>query len=263
MVPVVLTIAGSDPSGGAGLQADLKTFHQHRVYGMSVVTLLTVQSTRGVSRVEMLEPQLVLQQLDAVLEDLPPAAAKVGALGNARLVEAVASRASAFSFPLVVDPVMVSKHGHPLLSDEAVDAFQRLLIPAATLVTPNAPEAQRLTGVVVNSVESAQHAGQRLLALGAKAALIKGGHWGGQAIDVFLDDAKCVILTGERIDSRHTHGTGCTLSAAIAAQLALARPLETAISLAKTFVTEAIASAPGLGSGVGPLNHFATVPLLA
>ena len=257
MSPIALTIAGSDPSGGAGLQADLKTFHQHGVYGMAVVSLLTVQSTRGVTRVDPVSAELLAQQLDHLLADLTPGAAKTGALGNAALVEVVAARAKAFSFPLVVDPVMISKHGHPLIDASAVTAVKQQLLPVSFLLTPNTQEAAALTGRTVETLAQAKDAAKALAQLGAKHVLVKGGHLDGAPIDVLLTEGTLHELHAERIDTKHTHGTGCTYSAAIVARLALGAPLLTAVTEAKAWLTRAIATAPGIGSGVGPVNHFA------
>jgi hydroxymethylpyrimidine/phosphomethylpyrimidine kinase len=258
VVLVALTIAGSDPSGGAGIQADLKTFHQFGVYGEAAITLVTVQNTRGVSRVAMLDPELVVEQIRAVVEDIPPGAAKTGALGNAAMVRAVAGMARQFRFPLVVDPVMISKHGAPLLDKDAVAAVKEALMPAAELITPNLPEAEALTGIAIGSVEDAVRAGESLRAIGAGAALIKGGHFAeGPAVDVLVSAAGVRTYSSERIDTRHTHGTGCTYSAAIAAGLAQGLRLEVAVEAAKHYVTAAIATNPGLGSGTGPINHHA------
>jgi len=257
--PAALTIAGSDPSGGAGLQADLKTFHQFGVYGESVITLLTVQNTQRVSRVECQPPDLVLEQLRAVLEDIPPLAAKTGALGNRAIVEAVAGAAAAFTFPLVVDPVMISKHGASLISDDAALLLRTRLLPHARLVTPNLPEAAALTGIAIHSPADARRAAQSLLAMGARAALIKGGHSAGDATDYLLDGEAWLELPAPRIDTRHTHGTGCTYSAAITACLALGMPLPAAVTRAKAFIMEAIATNPGLGHGSGPVNHHARI----
>src|SRR5216117_1135335 len=176
MQPVALTIAGSDPSGGAGIQADLKTFHQFGVYGQAVITLLTVQNTVRVSRVEVMPTALVSEQIAAVLEDIPPAAAKTGALGSTDMVEAVARAASEFRFPLVVDPVMVSKHGLSLLPAEAVAAIGELLLPRAFLITPNVPEAEALTGIRILTLDDMRCAARRLMEMGARAVLLKGGH---------------------------------------------------------------------------------------
>lgn len=257
MSPIALTIAGSDPSGGAGLQADLKTFHQHGVYGMAVVSLLTVQSTQGVTRVDPVSAELLAQQIDHLLADLTPSAAKTGALGNAALVEVVAARAKAFSFPLVVDPVMISKHGHPLIDASAVTAVKERLLPVSFLLTPNTQEAAALTGRTVETLAQSKDAAKALAQLGARHVLVKGGHLDGAPIDVLLTDGTLHELHAERIDTKHTHGTGCTYSAAIVARLALGAPLLTAVTDAKAWLTRAIATAPGIGSGVGPVNHFA------
>jgi hydroxymethylpyrimidine/phosphomethylpyrimidine kinase len=251
MFPVALTIAGSDPSGGAGLQADLKTFHQFGVYGAAVVTLITVQNTVSVDRVETLDPDLVLAQLDAVLRDIPPKAAKTGALGNAQVMEAIAEAAKKFAFPLVVDPVMISSHGARLGDVSS-------LVSCAYLLTPNLHEASELAGFAVDDRDSMHRAAEKLIGMGARNVLIKGGHLPGDASDLlYLEGGEIHEFSSTRIDTTHTHGTGCTYSAAITAELAKGTHLLQAVSLAKTFVTEAIRSNPGLGRGSGPLNHFA------
>jgi len=254
--PVALTIAGSDPSGGAGLQADLKAFHQHGVYGASVVTLLTVQNTVTVDAVECLPADMVLAQLDAVLTDIPPRAAKTGALGNAAIIEAIGQRARGFTFPLVIDPVMVSKHGLPLIDPDAIVCFMRHLLPHAFLLTPNLNEAARLTGRPVGTVAEMEAAAQALADLGARHVLVKGGHLEGQAVDVLLAEGKLVHLPARRVDTPHTHGTGCVLSASITARLAKGQSVEEAVRGAKDFVHRAIATNPGLGKGHGPVNLF-------
>jgi hydroxymethylpyrimidine/phosphomethylpyrimidine kinase len=261
MRPSALSIAGSDPSGGAGIQADLKTFHQHGVYGTAVITLLTAQSTRGVRRVQTCAPELAIEQLDVLLEDITPGAAKTGALGTAAMVSALASRARGFSFPLVVDPVMISKHGAALLDEDAQEIMARELMPLAALFTPNAHEAAALLGREVSTLEQARDAARALVDRGARAVLVKGGHIEGLPIDVLATrEGMLVEVGGERIDTRHTHGTGCTYSAAITAQLARGLSLEEAIRTAKSWLTEALRSAPGIGSGVGPVDHFAPLP---
>jgi len=258
MRPVALTIAGSDPSGGAGIQADLKTFHQFGVYGEAVITLITVQNTVRVDRVECLAPDLVEQQIAAVVEDIPPGAAKTGALGSPEVVRAVARAAARFDFPLVVDPVMVSKHGLPLMAREALAALTEELLPHAYLVTPNVPEAAALAGMEIANLADMRRAAARIRALGPQAVLVKGGHLGGVAADVLLDSAGAYHeFAAPRIDTRHTHGTGCTYSAAITASLALLHPLDAAVARAKRFITEAIRGNPGLGHGCGPVNHHA------
>jgi hydroxymethylpyrimidine/phosphomethylpyrimidine kinase len=255
--PVALTIAGSDPSGGAGIQADLKTFHQFGVYGEAVLTLVTVQNTSFVSRIETLAADLVRQQVEAVLSDIPPAAAKTGALGNLGVVEAIADLAKSFLFPLVVDPVLVSKHGSRLLSPEAEDALKRKLLPHAFLATPNIPEAEALTGLAITGETGMRESAKRLLDLGCRAVLVKGGHRSGSALDVLVEHSGVTLFDGKRVNTRHTHGTGCTYSAAITAGLALGHDLRQAVRRAKSFVQSAIETAPGLGRGQGPVNHFA------
>lgn len=252
-----LTIAGSDPSGGAGIQADLKTFHQFGVYGEAVVTLITVQNSVRVSRVEVLPVWLVAEQLAAVLEDMPPAAAKTGALGSAEMVHAIAEAAAKFGFPLVVDPVMISKHGRPLLPENAVAALREELLPRAALVTPNVPEAEALSGRTIGGLEEMHEAARAIHAMGARAVLIKGGHLEGDAVDVWYDGAEFLHLQAPRIQTRHTHGTGCTYSAAITAGLAGGLTPRCAVERAKRFIQRAIESNPGLGSGSGPVNHHA------
>ena len=259
MPPIALTIAGSDPSGGAGIQADLKTFHQFGVYGEAVIALLTVQNTVRVSRVVVMPPALVLEQLAAVLEDISPAAAKTGALGSAEMVEAVARAAGDFPFPLVVDPVMVSKHGLSLLPDAAVAAIRERLLPRAFLITPNVPEAEALTGLTIRTLEDMRGAACRLRELGARAVLIKGGHLEGDATDLLFDGARWHEFPAPRLATPHTHGTGCTYSAAITAALARGLALADAVALAKRFIHEAIRTNPGLGKGSGPVNHHAIV----
>ena len=259
MPPIALTIAGSDPSGGAGIQADLKTFHQFGVYGEAVIALLTVQNTVRVSRVVVMPPALVLEQLAAVLEDISPAAAKTGALGSAEMVEAVAHAAGDFPFPLVVDPVMVSKHGLSLLPDAAVAAIRERLLPRAFLITPNVPEAEALTGLTIRTLEDMRGAACRLRELGARAVLIKGGHLEGDATDLLFDGALWHEFPAPRLATPHTHGTGCTYSAAITAALARGLVLADAVALAKRFIHEAIRTNPGLGKGSGPVNHHAIV----
>jgi hydroxymethylpyrimidine/phosphomethylpyrimidine kinase len=258
MTPVALTIAGSDPSGGAGLQADLKTFHRFGVYGEAVVTLITVQNTRGVTRVSALDPELVTAQIRAVIEDIRPQAAKIGALGSREVVAAVAREARGFSFPLVVDPVMISKHGARLIDEDASRALIEELIPRTFLLTPNLDEAAALTGLVVNDRDSMARAAGKLASFGAANVLVKGGHLSGDALDLlYLGGGEIREFTTPRIATRHTHGSGCTYSAAIAAELAKGTPLAQAVALAKAFITEAIRTAPGLGAGNGPLNHHA------
>jgi hydroxymethylpyrimidine/phosphomethylpyrimidine kinase len=257
--PVALTIAGSDPSGGAGIQADLKTFHQRGVYGTSVLTLLTVQNTRQVSAVEVLSPQIVEAQLLAVLEDIPPAAAKTGALGNYEIVSLIAEKARSFRFPLVVDPVMISKHGQPLMTAEARAAMVELLLPHAFLITPNLHEAGELARMTVHDLATMEEAAARIASQGATAVLVKGGHLEEDAVDVLYRAGKFAHFRSPRIHTPHTHGTGCTYSACIAAELAKGRDLMDAVDTAKKYITRAIETNPGLGNGAGPINHHAII----
>jgi hydroxymethylpyrimidine/phosphomethylpyrimidine kinase len=257
---IALTIAGSDPSGGAGLQADLKTFHQHQVYGLAVVSLLTVQSTRGVARVEVTRAELVAEQLDYLLADITPGAAKTGALGDVAVIEVVAARAAAWRWPLVVDPVMVSKHGRPLLAPAAQAALRDRLLPAAFLLTPNAPEAEALLGTQVRTVAQARQAAMALARLGPRHVLVKGGHLEGDTVvDVLWADGVLHELAGPRVASPHTHGTGCTLSAAITARLARGAEVVGAVTEARRWLEAALRAPPEVGGGLGPLGHLTPV----
>ena len=259
---IALTIAGSDSGGGAGVQADLKTFHQFGVFGTSVVTAVTAQNTIGVRSWEPVPVDLVTRQLDALAEDLPPAAVKSGMLGSAALVEAVAAGLARWRLPnYVLDPVMVATSGERLLDRDAERLIARLLVPLAALVTPNLDEAEVLVGETVRTPDAMERAGRALLALGAKAALVKGGHLAGhEVVDVVAVGGDVRRFTRPRLETTSTHGTGCTLSAAVAAGLALDRPLERAVADALDFVYRAMAAAPGLGKGHGPLNHFVPAP---
>jgi hydroxymethylpyrimidine/phosphomethylpyrimidine kinase len=259
---IALTIAGSDSGGGAGIQADLKTFHQFGVFGTSVIVAVTAQNTRGVRAVEAVPEAMVAAQLFALAEDLPPAALKTGMLAEASLVRLVAKAIRENGWhPLVVDPVMVSTSGHRLLTSEAEDVIRDSLLPLAALVTPNLDEAAVLTGRPVHDVPSMERAGEALLRFGAAAALVKGGHFDGETVtDVLVTSEGTLRFTRPRLVTTSTHGTGCTLSAAITAGLAIGRPLEIAIADALDFVHRAIAAAPGLGAGHGPLDHTVTAP---
>jgi hydroxymethylpyrimidine/phosphomethylpyrimidine kinase len=255
--PTALTIAGSDSGGGAGIQADLKTFAAHGVYGMSTVTAVTAQNSVGVTMVETMTPAMVTAQIDAVVTDFQPRATKIGMLANAAIVDAVADALLRHRLPnVVLDTVMIAKSQARLLDENAITALVKRLLPLADVVTPNVPEAEALTGVRIATISDLHRAAVRLGELGARAVLAKGGHLPGPAIDVLWHDGAAVELRSERIDTRHTHGTGCTLSAAIAAGLALGHTLEDAARRAKAYVTRAIAEAPGLGAGHGPLQHF-------
>jgi len=258
-VYVALTIAGSDSGGGAGIQADLKTFQRFGVYGTSALTLVTAQNTVGVRAVELLPTQLITQQIAAVAEDFEVRAAKTGALGSGEIIEAVAAAIEAHSIPNpVVDPVMISKHGDPLLDTGAIEVLKARLFPKASLVTPNLHEAGALLGRAVESEEAMRDAARAACDLGAAAALVKGGHLpGGEAVDLFYDGSDFVRLAAPRIETPHTHGTGCTYSAAITALLARGKALAEAVREAKDFISRAIAGAPGIGHGHGPVDHLA------
>jgi hydroxymethylpyrimidine/phosphomethylpyrimidine kinase len=262
--PRALTIAGSDSGGGAGIQADLKTFSVLGVYGMTAVTAVTVQNTMGVSSYEALSPATVGDQIRAVASDIGVDAAKTGMLANAAIVEAVADAVAELAVPnLVVDPVFMSKHGHVLLAEEAVDALRARILPLATIVTPNLPEASGLAGLRVETREEMRSAADGILASGARAVLVKGGHLQGAAgedTDLFVDGTTEEWFSAPRIDTPHTHGTGCTLSAAIAAHLARGDPLREAVRAGKAFVTEAIRRALPLGQGIGPVDQLWSVP---
>lgn len=254
--PRALTIAGSDSGGGAGIQADLKTFAALGVYGMSAVTAVTVQNTKGVSGYEELSPQTVADQIRAVVTDIGVDAAKTGMLASAAIVEAVADAVAETRVPnLVVDPVFMSKHGHPLLTDDAVEALRERILPLAVLVTPNLPEASGLAGFRVHSEASMKEAAETIRSLGPKAVLVKGGHLPGvRSDDLFFDGTRLLWVEAERIDTPNTHGTGCVLSSAIAAHLALGDDLLVAVRKGKAFVTEAIRHALAIGQGIGPVD---------
>jgi len=254
--PRALSIAGSDSGGGAGIQADLKTFTALGVFGTTAITAVTVQNTEGVSRYEELSPDTVAEQIRAVVTDIGVDAAKTGMLASAPIVEAVADAVAETRVPnLVVDPVFVSKHGHSLLAEDAVDALRERILPLATVVTPNLHEAGGLAGFRVVDLADMERAGRAILELGARSVLMKGGHLERDASDLFLTaEGDVEWLEGSRVDTRHTHGTGCILSAAIAAHLAHGRPLREAVRRGKAFVTEAIRHALALGQGIGPAD---------
>lgn len=257
--PVALTIAGSDSGGGAGIQADLKTFQAFGVFGTSAVTAITAQNTVGVSAVHPVPLDVVRAQIDAVVPDLRPAAVKTGMLATAELVHMVADAISEYGLDLyVMDPVMVATSGDRLLDEDAEASLVRELLPLAAVVTPNLHEAAILTGSPVETLDDMRVAARALVEMGAGSALLKGGHLEGDAMDLLWDGHDEHVWRKDRIDTPHTHGTGCTLSAAIAASLAKGRNLQDAVARAVDFVGRAIASAPGLGSGHGPVNHFAS-----
>ena len=253
-----LTIAGSDSGGGAGIQADLKTFAAHGVFGTSALTAVTAQNTRGVSSWLPLPAAMVRAQIAAVIGDIGADAVKIGMLGNADNVATVAAVIRELKLRnIVVDPVMVAKGGHRLLEADAVDAIRAALVPLADVITPNAPEAEVLAGTPVRSAADCAEAGRRILALGARVVLIKGGHFEGvEATDTAFTANETFELRGPRIATTSTHGTGCTLSSAIAANLAIGIPIREALQRAREYVDGAIRHAPDIGGGHGPLNHF-------
>jgi hydroxymethylpyrimidine/phosphomethylpyrimidine kinase len=259
---IALTIAGSDSGGGAGIQADLKTFAAHGVYGTSAITAVTAQNTTGVTHVHLLPAELVTAQIEAVASDLRADAVKTGMLGSAAIVEAVSAAISALELSLVVvDPVMISKSGHRLLDIEAVAAIRTELIPKAYIVTPNVPEAEVLADMAIGTLDAARKAAERIVALGPTAVVVKGGHLPGhEVVDVVYDGRRLDELRGPRLPGRHTHGTGCTFAAALTAQLALGRGLHESVRHARAYVAAAILHAPGLGNGHGPLDHFLGTP---
>ena len=253
-----LTIAGSDSGGGAGIQADLKTFAACGVYGTSAITAVTAQNTLGVTAWEPVSTELVIAQIEAVAGDIPPAAVKTGMLPTAAIVEAVSAAIEGLDLPnLVVDPVMVAKGGDRLLRDDAVAAMKTHLFRLAEVLTPNIPEAEALTGMRISSVDDMLAAARRIREMGPRVVIVKGGHAASlESVDVVCLPHAEFELRGPRIATVHTHGTGCTFASAIAAHLALGRPLEEAIREARTYLEGAIRHAPGLGAGQGPLNHF-------
>jgi hydroxymethylpyrimidine/phosphomethylpyrimidine kinase len=254
-----LTIAGSDPSGGAGIQGDLKTFSAHGVYGMAVITALTVQNTVGVRDAFDVPPDLVRAQLDAVLDDIPVGAAKTGMLSVPETIEAVASVLGDRRLPfLVVDPVMVATSGDALLRDDAVEVLVARLFPLATLITPNVPEAERLTGLEITTVGGMRAAAEALVRRGARGVLVKGGHLeGDRVVDLLHCDGAFHEFGAPRLATPHTHGTGCALAAAIAAHLSRGASLPDAVARARAFVRRGIERAVVLGGGHNPLNHLA------
>jgi hydroxymethylpyrimidine/phosphomethylpyrimidine kinase len=262
--PKALTIAGSDSGGGAGIQADLKTFAAFGVYGTSALTAVTAQNTRGVFAVAEVPEEVIAMQIDVVLEDIGADAAKTGMLSSASIVETVADRLEAWGVAqLVVDPVMVAKGGHPLLQQSAVAAVKERLLPLAAVVTPNIPEAEILAGITIDSDQTARDAARAIFELGPRYVIVKGGHRTGDATDVDYDGAAFTELVAERIDTRNTHGTGCSYSAAIAALLARGMPTLEAIAGAKAWLTEAIRASYAIGDGHSPVNHLHGVELAA
>jgi hydroxymethylpyrimidine/phosphomethylpyrimidine kinase len=256
-VKVVLTVAGSDSGGGAGIQADLRTFAAHGVHGTSAITAVTAQNSVAVVDWVAIEPRMVVAQMEAVASDMDVAAVKTGMLATAAIVAAVAEAIERLRLPLVVvDPVMVAKSGDRLLDRDAETAYRERLLPLATVVTPNLPEAEALLGRPVRTLVEMREAARALRAMGPRAVVVKGGHLEGDAVDVFWDGERLEDLPAPRIETRNTHGTGCTYSAAIAARLALGEPLMDAVRGAKAYLTEAIRRSYSVGHGHGPVDHL-------
>ncbi|WP_239615735.1 bifunctional hydroxymethylpyrimidine kinase/phosphomethylpyrimidine kinase [Cohnella mopanensis] len=254
-----LTIAGSDSSGGAGIQADLKTFQELGVYGMSALTAVTAQNTNGVQAVYPLSPEAVIQQIRSVGSDIRVDALKTGMLFSGEIITAVAEAIREFGWTkVVVDPVMIAKGGSVLLLEEAIQALTRSLLPLTEVVTPNIPEAEKLTGIPIANVSDKREAAKRLAGFGAKYVIIKGGHDSGtEAVDLLFDGTGFTEIAGRRVETEHTHGTGCTFSAALTAGLAQGMDIEAAMNQAKAFIQAAIEDGIGIGNGRGPTNHWA------
>ncbi len=257
-IPTAMTVAGSDSGGGAGIQADLKTFAALGVYGTSAITAITAQNTLGVTAIHEVPPDLVAAQIQAVLSDIGADAVKTGMLSSSAIIETVAGELQRHGVTqLVVDPVMVAKGGDRLLREDAVESLRTRLLPLATVVTPNIPEAEVLTGLTVQTPDAAREAAKRIVAMGAGSVVVKGGHLSeGDAVDTFYDGREFREFRAPRIETKNTHGTGCTFASAIAAGLAKGLSLEEAVAQAKTYVTEAIRANLEIGTGHGPLDHF-------
>lgn len=253
----VLTIAGSDSGGGAGIQADLKTFSALGTYGMSVITAVTAQNTRGVFRVVEMDKTMVKSQIDCIFDDIRVDAVKIGMVSNAEIIAQIAASLTEWHAQnIVVDPVMVSKSGHHLLRPEAKKQLVEKLLPLATVVTPNIPEAEVILDREIKNVDEMAEAAMDIYRLGPRSVLVKGGHLDGDATDIFFDGKTITEFTAEHVHTRNTHGTGCTLSSAIAAHLAQGHDLVTAIRKAKEYLTEAIKHGLNIGKGIGPVHHF-------
>lgn len=259
MVYKTLSIAGTDPSGGAGIQADLKTFQELETYGMSVITAVVSQNTSGVRQFLDMPLNFIESQIDAVFEDIRPGAVKTGMLSRPETIQLVTRKIKEYHMPnVVVDPVMVAKSGDPLLAEDAKQALIQELLPVSDIVTPNIPEAEMITGERIASTGDMKAAARKIVNhYGAKAAIIKGGHSEGEALDILYDGSDYEPFSSPRFDTKHTHGTGCTLSSAITAQLAKGASLSQAVHVAKKFITAAISNPLEIGKGNGPVNHWA------
>lgn len=253
----VLTIAGSDTCGGAGIQADLKTFSAHGVFGMSVITAVTAQNTQGVFGVEDISPEIIKKQIEVIFDDISVDGVKIGMVSKTPTIKTIAETLGKYQVKnLVVDPVMVSKSGYHLLEPEAKSALIEYLLPMATVVTPNLPEAEVITGIKISSIEDMKKAAEEIYKIGPKYVLIKGGHLEGEAIDVLYDGREFTYYNSPRINTKNTHGTGCTLSSAITANLSVGLPVNEAVLKAKNYITAAIENSFPIGKGVGPVHHF-------
>lgn len=253
----LLTIAGSDSSGGAGIQADLKTFAAHGTFGMSVITAVTAQNTCGVTKVQDIDCEIVQAQIEAVFDDIRVDAVKIGMVSRPEIIETIADSLLKYKPEIiVVDPVMISKSGYLLLAPEACETLIKRLLPLATLLTPNLPETEAITGMKVKNKADMLLAAEKIIALGVKAVLVKGGHLEDQADDLLFDGKQEIWFSGKRIATKNTHGTGCTLSSSLAANLAKGMSLADAVAASKQYVTEAIAHSLAIGSGCGPTHHF-------
>ena len=252
-----LTIAGSDSSGGAGIQADLKTFSVIGTYGMSVITAITAQNTQGVFDVQELSSKIIKEQIKAVCEDIPPKAIKVGMVSSPEIIKDIVDSLEKYPCEyLVVDPVMISKSGYSLLRPEAKDNLIKYLIPKAYIVTPNIPEAEEISNMKIDTVEDMKKVGKVILDLGPKYVLMKGGHLDGDCVDVLIGEDLFEVFKCERINRKNTHGTGCTISSAITSHLALGYDIVESVKLSKEYITEAIRHSFDIGKGVGPVHHF-------
>lgn len=253
----LLTIAGSDSSGGAGIQADLKTFSAHQTFGMSVVTAVTAQSTRGVFAVQDVDPKMIRKQIEAVFEDISVDGIKIGMVSQKETIQTIAETLGKYPYQnLVVDPVMISKSGFDLLHPDAKAALIEYLLPMATMVTPNLPEAEEITGMNIDTPAAMKEAAKKIHAMGPTYVLIKGGHLVGDAVDILFDGKDFTTYTGKRVVTKNTHGTGCTLSSAIAANLGKGEDIHTAVAMAKAYITTAIEHSFSIGKGPGPVHHF-------
>jgi hydroxymethylpyrimidine/phosphomethylpyrimidine kinase len=262
-VKTALSIAGSDCSGGAGIQADLKTFSAHGVFGMTAVTSVVAENTVRVIEYQDIRPDIIEKQIDAVFEDIPPDAVKVGMLSCGQTMLAVAKklrewkpRISSQTLNMVIDPVMYAKNGAPLMETDAISTLINEILPLGDLITPNVPEAEKISGMSIKTHDDMREAAKRILSMGCRAVVVKGGHIEGDATDILFDGNAFYEYPSPRIDTKHTHGTGCTFSSAIAANLALGLPVYKAVENAKTYINTAITHAPGLGKGNGPTHHF-------